>query len=499
MTSARSSLLFVSVLILSACGIVYELGLGAVSSFMLGDSVTELSILTGVYLSALGAGAYLSRYADDAARTFVECQLGASLVGGLGVPLVYLAFASLSDLHVILYLLALVAGILVGAELPLLVRVLRRRVAFRDLVSRALALDYAGALVGALLFSVLALPRLGALRSGIVFAALHATSATWTTTLAGGHARRLQARTVVVLAVLAVAFLGSTKLVSAADEATFVDPVLFTEQTAYQRIVVTRGHGGINLFLDGNLQFSEVDEYRYHEALVHPAFTVAKKHAHVLVLGGGDGLATREILRYPDVETVTLVDLDPAMTTLARTLPALRALNRDSLSDPRVHVINRDAMTWLMDPAADRYDVVLVDFPDPNNYALGKLYTVRFYDLLRQRMTDDGVVVVQSTSPLVARKSFWCIVHTIRAAGFVAQAYHAFVPTFGEWGFTLASPRPFEPPTHVPPDLRSLTDATVASLFALTPDMSEVDADVNRLNNQVLVRTYEDEWRRWIR
>ncbi len=499
MKSLRGSLLYLSVLVLSACGIVYELGLGAVSSFMLGDTVTQLSVLTGIYLSAMGLGAYLSRWVDDAPRAFVDCQLGAALVGGLGVPIVYLAFASLADLHGILYVLAFGAGVLVGAELPLMVRVLRRRVAFRELVARALAVDYIGALVGALAFGVLALPRLGALRSAIVFGMIHATSAIWTASFAGHKARGLQARAVVVLAVLTVAFFGSTKLVSAADEATFADPVLYTQQTQYQRIVVTRGHGGMNLFLDGNLQFSAVDEYRYHEALVHPAFTVAKRHARVLVLGGGDGLATREILTYSDVESITLVDLDPAMTTLARTLPTLRALNHDAFFDPRVTIVNHDAMTWLMEPSDQRFDVVLVDFPDPNNYALGKLYTVRFYQLLRARMADDGVVVVQSTSPLVARKSFWCIVHTIRKAGFFARAYHAFVPTFGEWGFTLAAVRDFDVPTHVPPGLRSLTDATVASLFALTPDMSEVDAEPNRLNNQALVRTYEEEWRRWIK
>ncbi|MEO8875307.1 MAG: polyamine aminopropyltransferase, partial [Polyangiaceae bacterium] len=403
MSRQRVWLLYLSVLTLSACGLVYELALGAVSNFMLGDTVTQLSIVTGVYLSAMGLGAYLARYAEDPARAFVECQLGAALVGGLGVPIVYIAFASLSDLHAIIYALAFGAGVLVGAELPLVLRVLRRRVAFRDLVAGALGIDYIGALIGALIFGVLALPRLGALRSGILFGGIHALSALWTTSLVSVNPRALRIRAVVVLAVLSATMIGSSKLVSAADEALFADPVIFAQQTQYQRIAITRGHGGVNLFLDGNLQFSEVDEHRYHEALVHPLFAVAKKHARVLVLGGGDGLATREILKYPDVQSVTLVDLDPAMTKLSQSLPYLRALNRGSLSDPRVTVINRDAMTWLMDqPPENAFDAVVVDFPDPNNFALGKLYTVRFYKLLRAHMTDDAVAVVQSTSPLVA-------------------------------------------------------------------------------------------------
>ena len=500
MTRHRVWLLYLSVLVLSACGLVYELALGAVSNFMLGDTLTQLSVVTGIYLSAMGAGAYVSRFCEDPARAFVECQLGAALIGGLGVPIVYLAFASLSDLHAIIYVLAFGSGALVGAELPLVLRVLRRRVAFRDLLARALGIDYVGALIGALIFGVLALPRLGALRSGILFGGIHAFSALWAIDLVGTHARPLRARALVVIAALATTMVGSSKLVSAADEALFADPVLFTQQTQYQRIVITRGHGGVNLFLDGNLQFSEIDEHRYHEALVHPLFAVAKKHTHVLVLGGGDGLATREILKYPDVETVTLVDLDPAMTSLSQSLPYLRALNHASLSDPRVTVINRDAMTWLMDlPTSAAFDIVVVDFPDPNNFALGKLYTVRFYKLLRAHMTDGALAVVQSTSPLVARESFWCIVHTIETAGFFTRAYHAFVPTFGEWGYALVAKNSFEVPTHVLGGLRSVTDENVASMFALSPDMSEVAAEPNRLNNQILVRTYEEEWRRWMK
>jgi spermidine synthase len=290
--------------------------------------------------------------------------------------------------------------------------------------------------------------------------------------------------------------------VMVADEALLLHPVAFTKQTRYQRIVLTQARSGVSLFLDGNLKFASIDEYRYHEALVHPAFAVAQKKENVLVLGGGDGLAVREILRHPEVKSVTLVDLDKGMTELARELPLLRELNQRSLYDPRVRVVNDDALVWITEehPGIPKtFDVVIVDFPDPNNFALGKLYTVRFYRLLRERVAPGGVVSVQSTSPLVARRSFWCVVRSIEAAGFVARPYHALVPSFGEWGFVLAAKEALPLPTHVPPGLKYLTDLTVASLFDIAPDMSAVPVEVNRLNNQMLVRYYEEEWQRWAR
>jgi spermidine synthase len=498
-------LLYVTVVLVATCGLVYELVAGAVSTYLLGDSVTQLSTVIGVHLSAMGVGAWLSKYVEErVAERFVDCQIAASFVGGLGGPILYLTFAESSHVRLVLYLLVASTGVLVGAELPLLMRVLRRRVAFKDVVPRVLSLDYAGALVGALVFALVLLPNLGILRTGIVFGILGVLSGLWGTWVLGSslEPRPLRIRGLVALVVLGGALAGSQKIVQVADEALLLHPVAFTKQTEYQRIVLTQARSGVSLFLDGNLQFASIDEYRYHEALVHPAFAVAKKKENVLVLGGGDGLAVREILRHPEVKSVTLVDLDRGMTDLARELPLLRALNESSLYDPRVRVINDDAMVWITEDHPEipkTFDVVIVDFPDPNNFALGKLYTVRFYRLLRERVAEGGVISVQSTSPLVARRSFWCVVRSIEAAGFVARPYHALVPSFGEWGFVLASRGELPVPSHVPPNLRYLTDGTVASLFDLAPDMSSVPVEVNRLNNQMLVRYYEEEWSRWAR
>jgi spermidine synthase len=498
-------LLYVTVVLVATCGLVYELVAGAVSTYLLGDSVTQLSTVIGVHLSAMGVGAWISKYVEDrVAERFIDCQITASFLGGIGGPVLYLTFAQSSHVRLVLYLLVASTGVLVGAELPLLMRVLKRRVAFKDVVPRVLALDYAGALVGALVFALLLLPNLGILRTGVVFGILGVASALWGTWVLGTslEPRRLRIRAFVALAVLGGALALSQKIVLVADEALLLHPVAFTKQTEYQRIVLTQARSGVSLFLDGNLQFASVDEYRYHEALVHPAFAVAQKKENVLVLGGGDGLAVREILRHPEVRSVTLVDLDKGMTDLARELPLLRELNQRSLHDPRVRVINDDAMVWITQDHADvpkLFDVVIVDFPDPNNFALGKLYTVRFYRLLKERLAPGGVVSVQSTSPLVARRSFWCVVRSIEAAGFAARPYHALVPSFGEWGFVLAGREELPLPSHVPSGLRYLTDGTVASLFDIAPDMSSVPVEVNRLNNQILVRYYEEEWQRWAR
>jgi spermidine synthase len=230
--------------------------------------------------------------------------------------------------------------------------------------------------------------------------------------------------------------------------------------------------------------------------LVHPGLSSLPNARRVLVLGGGDGLAVRELLKYPNVESITLVDLDPEMTKLFREHPMLAPLNDYSFSAPRVHVINADAFPWL-DENKQVWDFIVVDFPDPTNYSLGKLYTTAFYRLLRRHISPGGLVVVQSTSPMFARQSYWCIVDTLKQAGFSTWPYHVYVPSFGEWGFTLAGDpaTTWNPPAHLPEGLRFLTVATIPELFHFPADMTPVEAEVNRLNDQVLVRYYERDWK----
>jgi spermidine synthase len=497
----RTPILFLHVLIIATCGLIYELIAGTLASYVLGDSVTQFSLVIGIYLSALGVGAWLSRFIDtNLARYFVEVELGVAVLGGVSAPLLFLSFANLSYFHVILYFVVFAIGVLVGLELPLLMRILKEDLDFKDLVSRVLAVDYVGALVAAILFPIFLVPRLGLVRTSLVFGILNASVGLWGTwvlrPLIKGNLSALRARAAIVIALLAVGVIKADRLTSMAEDTMFADDIIYARSSAYQRIVITRGRAGFQLFLNGNLQFSSTDEYRYHEALVHPALMLAGSPHRVLVLGGGDGLALREILKHPSVESITLVDLDPDMTKLSQRFPPLAELNRHSFDNPRVHVVNADAMIWL-EQQQEMFDAAIVDFPDPNNFALGKLYTTRFYRLLKQHLTPDAAIAVQSTSPLFARNSYWCILKTIESAGFKVRPYYTAVPSFGVWGFALARQTAFDSPTHAPTGLRFLDDSAMQSMFLLSADLGPVPVEINRLDNQVLVRYYEKEWKRY--
>jgi spermidine synthase len=269
---------------------------------------------------------------------------------------------------------------------------------------------------------------------------INAVFALWSTFLFRDQLRSplaLRAGCVAVLLLLGGGMVASNWIASAADTQLYADEVIFERNTRYQRIVVTKWKDDLRLFLNAHLQFSSRDEYRYHEALIHPGLSALPGARRVLVLGGGDGLAVRELLKYPNIESITLVDLDSEMTRLFSEHPMLAPLNGYSLRAPRVHVITDDAFPWL-DRNDGFWDFVVVDFPDPTSYSLGKLYTTAFYRLLKKHVSEGGLVVVQSTSPMFSRQSYWCIVETLKQAGFKTWPYHVYVPSFGEWGYTLA-------------------------------------------------------------
>jgi spermidine synthase len=498
----RTPLLFLNVLVIATCGLVYELLAGTLASYVLGDSITQFSLIIGIYLFAMGVGSWLSRFIDKAlARRFIDIELAVAILGGTSAPLLFLAFARVSYFYLVLYLIVFGIGVLVGLEIPLLMRILKDNLDFKDLVSRVLAFDYIGALVASLLFPILLVPKLGLVRTSLLFGMFNAAVGLWGTwlmrPLIKGSVSSLRAKAIIVMAILLIGLIKADTLTSLAEDQLFADDIVYAKTSPYQRIVVTRGRAGFQLFLNGNLQFSSTDEYRYHEALVHPAMMAqGGSPQRVLVLGGGDGLALREVLKYPTVKTVTLIDLDPDMTRLSSRFPPLADLNKHSFDDPRVTVINRDAMIWLEEDV-QVFDAVIIDFPDPNNFALGKLYTTRFYRLLKARLTPDAAVTVQCTSPLFARTSYWCIIRTMEAAGFQVRPYQASVPSFGIWGFALARLAPFESPTRAPSGLKYLDDQAMASLFVLPIDIGAVPVEINRLDNQVLVRYYEGEWKKY--
>ncbi len=493
-----SVVLFISVFLIAACGLIYELIAGTLASYLLGDSVLQFSTVIGFYLFAMGVGSYLSRFIRRGlVGQFIYIELMVGIVGGFSSSALFLAFAYTQAFRLVLYGVVVVVGILVGLEIPLLMRILKEKFQFSDLIAHVLTFDYLGALGASLLFPIVLVPKLGLVRSAIVFGIINAGVALWSTWLFRDQLPSrniLRAGCFVVLALLGGGLVTADWISSAADNSLYADEVIFARNTRYQRIVLTKWKDDLRLFLSSHLQFSSRDEYRYHEALVHPGLAALPGARRVLVLGGGDGLAVREILKYPSVESITLVDLDPEMTHLFTTHPLLSKLNGGSFSASRVHVINQDAFAWL-DTNQEFFDFAVVDFPDPTNYSLGKLYTTAFYRLLAKHLSRSGSFVVQSTSPLFARQSYWCIVSTVENAGLKAFPYHVYVPSFGEWGFVLAGQESYEPPSQLPAGLRFLTTTNVPEMFHFPIDMQRVAAEPNRLNDQILVRYYEQEWK----
>lgn len=503
----RTPLLFLNVFVIATCGLIYELLAGTLSSYVLGDSVTQFSLIIGIYLFAMGVGSWLSRFIDKhIPEKFIDIELAVAVLGGFSAPLLFLTFSRISYFSIVLYLTVFGIGTLVGLEIPLLMRILKDELDFKDLVSRVLAFDYIGALAASLLFPLFLVPKLGLNRTSLLFGMINAGIGIWGTWLLGPLIKKnvtfLRVKGFVIMVLLVIAFIKADALTTLAEDGLFMDNIIYAKSSHYQRIVVTKGKTGYALFLNGNLQFNSFDEYRYHEALVHPAFAAyGAAPKRVLVLGGGDGLALREILKYPSVETVQLVDLDPEMTHVSEAVPALGELNKHSFHDPRVTVTNADAFVWLDAVQAEPFDVAIVDFPDPNNFALGKLYSTRFYNLLKNKLRPDSAVVVQTTSPLIARRSYWCIIKTLESAGFTVKPYQTTVPSFGIWGYALAKLQPFDAPSKPPAgiDLKFLNDNSFASMFEFSSDTTLPDGEIeiNRLDNQALVRYYETEWRRF--
>ena len=502
MNAALPGLLLVSVFVIATCGLVYELIAGTLASYLLGDSVTQFSTVIGVYLSAMGVGSWLSgRLERDLLALFVRVEILIGLVGGFSAAALFLLFDQVTSFRIPLYGIVFVIGVLVGVEIPLLLRILQARFAFKDLVARVFTFDYIGALFASLLFPLVLVPHLGLIRSSFLFGMMNVGVALWLLFALGAEMRWVRthrAGGIAALIALVAGFVYADRITEISEASVYADPVVYAQSTPYQRIVLTASRRDLRLFLNGNLQFSSRDEYRYHEALVHPGLAAVATPGRVLIFGGGDGLAAREVLKVPAVQSITQIELDPAMVKLFSANPMLSALNGGSFASPKLHVTTADAFVWLKQAVAGEhpplFDYVIVDFPDPSNYAIGKLYSLSFFKLLRQVLAPGGAIVVQSTSPYVARQTYWCVVATLEAAGFATLPYHAYVPSFGEWGFVLASAAPLTLRDHYPGGLRFVNAATVATMQLFPPDMGRVDTDVNRLDSQVLVRYFDTEW-----
>lgn len=492
-------LLLFAVFTIATCGLVYELVAGTLASYLLGDSVKQFSFIIGVYLFAMGVGSYFAKFlTKNMLNTFVEIEILVGLIGGLSSVVLFLLFESVYSFQLILYLLVFITGCLVGLEIPLLMNILKDKVAFRDLVSNVFTFDYIGALLASILFPLVLVPKLGIMGTSLFFGMINISIAivlcfSLKKELKNVYLLRFKAIGAFVTLVVVAFF--SDSILSYTEGNLYGENIIYSNTTPYQRIVLTHNKSDYRLYLNNNLQFSSKDEYRYHEALVHPAMAMAKNAKNILVLGGGDGLAVREILKYPEVQKITLVDLDEGMTKLFKTNTILTGFNENALNNPKVQVLNQDAFVWAKSTQS-KFDVVVIDFPDPSNYSLGKLYSLNFYNTIKSILAKDAVIVVQTTSPFFAPKSFWCINKTLAETFSQVDAYHAYVPSFGEWGFSIAInsfETTFNSVNRRAEKLR-FYNYQFDQFNYFAKDMISNEVEINRLDNQILVRYFDEEW-----
>ncbi|MEV7972427.1 polyamine aminopropyltransferase [Cellulomonas sp. NPDC089187] len=494
---------FAAALLVAVGGIVYELILGTAASTLFGDSVVAYSLATGVTLFGMGIGSLLAgRLQHDPGLNFVRNEVVLALLGGCSVLVLYWAFAASAAYWVVFAVLSLAIGAAIGVEIPLLMALLRHQGSADGvtLLSRVLALDYFGALVASLLFPFVLLPHLGLVRTALAMALLNVAVAVF---MLGRMrlSRRWSWTSVLALVMIAALYLSASRLEGVLSARLYQDPVVHAQTSAYQRIVVTDYRNDVRLYLDNQLQFSSLDEARYHETLAHAALTSVQAPDSVLILGGGDGLLTREVLRYDSVTEVTVVDLDRAVTDLARSDPRLRLLNEGALDDPRVTVVNADAFGWLRGSSVE-FDVVLVDLVDPADERLAKLYSQEFAGMVAAHLRPGGVAITQATSTYFTPRAFWQVVDTVQAATpeRTVVPLSVNVPSFGEWGFVLSLPAGETTPmarTPLPTGLRFHDGDSLRATTALSGDNPEQHPGPSTLMSPTIQRTYREDMAQW--
>lgn len=504
----------IATFLVAVSGLIYELVAATASSYLLGDSVRQFSLVIGVFLASMGLGAWVSRFVQDPLLGFIGAQASLAAVGAAIAPLAFTAFGYGHSPAAPIYIGLVLVGALSGMEIPLLTRTLADLKAGKFALENVLSADYLGALAASIAFPILLVPYLGLVNAGLVFGGLNFVVAAFSllvfrSRLSGARMRRA-CRLVAVggLGLGAMVFAGPG-LVGQADRNMFQDPIVYRENTPYQEIVVTSGKGRTRLFLDRSIQFDSRDEAIYHETLVHPAMAMAPRRNRVAILGGGDGMAVREVLRWEDVEEVFLIDIDKRLPQIFGEMPELADLNDDAFQDPRVTVLSEDAWRHLAEPGGEAYDVAILDLPDPKNLSLARLYSAEFYSLLRNRLSANGVAVVQSGSPLFAREAYWSVAGALEVAFEPRDGLgrpvdlvsaHVNVPSFGEWGFHyLRAGAARREDLAFPEGLHFLDEREWDRARVFGPLTERVPAEANKLQTLPLARYYQEGWEKWMK
>ena len=500
LTNKQTGILLISIMVVALCGIVYELIIGTVSSYLLGNSVYQFSLTIGFFMFAMGVGSLISKYFNEQyIRNFILIEIAIALIGGISSILLFMTFPYARILYeLVMYSLILVIGALVGMEIPILATLLSQKASMKESIANVMSLDYVGALIGSVAFPLLLLPSLGLVQSSFAIGLINIFVAMLNVIVFRDklkYFKELLALCLFIFVMLCAFIFYGTYITRFAEKHLYFDQVIYSKQTPYQKLVVTRSTTTREqrLYIDGHIQFSTRDEYRYHENLVHPVMSIEGQRKKVLILGGGDGLAAREVLKYDDVELIHLVDIDPEMVRISSELPILTRLNKESLSSEKLTAFSQDAFSFINQPGI-MYDRVIIDMPDPHNEAINKLYSREFYTMIQRRMDPEAILVTQSSSPFFTRRVFWCIENTLASVFDHTSSYHTSLPSFGIWGFNMAkNNRQFREKTHISVTTRSITDATLTASRVFSKDMAQVSTPVNTIMEPKLYQLYIDD------
>lgn len=499
-----------------ACGVVLEYIQASLASMILGNSFEQWALVIGLMLFWMGAGSLIQTRIPKKKLiyTFIAIESALALIGGFSPILTYLAFGYTSHYQLVLYAFVSFIGILIGLEIPVIIRI--NNDFSKELstnLGNILSADYAGSLAGSLAYVFILLKyfpitEAAFLTAGINFSLALIAFAYFSRRNLIAFQGALTAGLLLVSFLLAWGFSHNRDWRIYLEQPLYDDPIVLSRTSRYQHMVITHYSplDEVRLFLNGNLQLNSQDEARYHEPLVHPAMNLAQTHHTVLILGGGDGCALREVLKYDTVRTVLLVDLDPDMVELGATHPLLARINGHAFRDARLTTLSGQgvnegpyktvytdipgtvpqhtmpatrplAEVRVMNIDADRFlakvkgywDVIIVDMPDPSTPEIAKLYTRQFYAKLFCHLSTNGMMAVQATSPYFAKESFLCIGRTIESAGLKAIPFHENVPSFGDWGFFLVH-HPAVKQKKLMDRIRALSSFYVPTRF-LTPDV----------------------------
>ncbi|HIO21507.1 MAG TPA: polyamine aminopropyltransferase [Nitrospirales bacterium] len=435
-----SNLLKICLFATGFAGIVAEFVLCTLATYLIGNAVLQWTLIISFMLFAMGLGSRLSRhFTTHLLETFIILEFILSILCATSAVVAYALAPWVRTIELVIYPWAIGIGLLIGLEIPLITRINATYEELRTNISAVMEKDYYGALFGGLFFALIALPFLGLTYTPIIVGTINAAAASLLLVRCYpklATPRRLSAGWAATGILLIGLLVTANPIILYGEKSKYRDTVIFSQQTQYQKIVMTRWKDEYALFINGNQQFSTYDEERYHEPLVHLALSLLDHREDILIIGGGDGLAVREVLKYTDVKRVTLIDLDPTMTELGSTHPVIVRINHDALNNARVTILNQDGAAYLRD-INQRFDAIIMDLPDPQSVDLARMYSLEFYRLAGKHLNKGGTIVTQATSPFFAPMAFLSIKKTMEEAGFSVLPYHINVPTLGDWGFVL--------------------------------------------------------------